>query len=45
MEERTVTLSVSACASDCKSCVSSGAGKCDECNEGFLLVSSKCESK
>ena len=47
MEELTVTLSVSECASDCKSCVSSGAGKCDsgKCNDGFSLDSTDSTCK
>ena len=47
MEELIVTLSVSECASDCKSCVSSGAGKCDsgKCNDGFSLDSTDSTCK
>ena len=26
-----------ACAADCKTCTTSGAGNCDTCNDGFTL--------
>ena len=47
MEELTVTLSVSECASNCQSCVTSGAKKCDtgKCNDGFGLDSTDSTCK
>ena len=49
MKEFTVTLSLAACSSDCKSCDTSGAGSCDQgmCKVGFMFDStdSKCKGK
>ena len=45
--ELTVTLSVSACDTNCKSCDKNGAKKCDpgKCNEEFGLDSSDSSCK
>jgi len=49
MKEFTVTLSVAACTSNCKSCDKNGAGSCDKgmCHVGYVFDSadSKCKGK
>ena len=49
MKEFTVTLSIAACSSDCKSCDKNGAGSCDQgmCDDRFVFDStdSKCKGK
>ena len=47
VNELTVTLSVAACAPNCKSCDKNGANKCDpgKCNDGFGLDSSDSTCK
>ena len=40
IEQSCALESCQACAANCKTCVTAGAGKCDTCNDGYIVKAS-----